>query len=173
MKIFFLTAVLGFILLISIPSQAMDFYILGVNLKWLKDAEPKDYVMMAIGAGSSLIVHELGHYSYARLNNQNIDFHGTSYDLYSSSRQMQKNTAKAGFIAQSLIGLGLTSFDKTRHSYFTRGYTSFEATQLVLYDRKEDRYNDFNTIRKNGGNEDLFFWTISAVSAHNLLRQQW
>ena len=33
--------------------------------------------------------------------------------------------------------------------------------------------NDFNTIKENGGNADLFKLEISAISLHNMLRQEW
>ncbi len=179
MKRFFLKVILGIVLLSIVPSQAIafDFYFNGINLKWLKDAKPKDYIVMILGASSNLFIHELGHIGYKEINNLEYDIKINHYSIstigHNGTNKQIKRSAMSGYILDSSIGLLLTSFEVTRNSYFTKGYTLSNSIGLATYNMRNKKVNDFNTIKNNGGNEDLFFWTITGVSAHNLLRQEW
>jgi hypothetical protein len=161
------------ILLLFIPhiSYAIDFYVFGVNLKWIKNAESKDYGMMILGGITNFVVHESGHYLCSKIEGADIDFNRTRYVLHNTSPKQERNIARTGYIFDSIVGLGLTTFAKD--SYFTKGYTMTNAIGLVTYDIRNKKYNDFNLIKKNNGNEELFKYSIAVISTHNLLRQEW
>ncbi len=123
------------------------FYVQGVDLEWLKDAEPKDAAVMALGAAAAFAAHELAH---------ELTKDGT------------KGEGHAGFAAQSALGLILTSFEGTRNSYFTRGVVGMNNVQIWSYPLRRDRDIDLM------GNDGMAWWGLySTVAVHNTLRVQW
>jgi hypothetical protein len=161
------------ILLILLPVNvyAFDFYVFGINMKWIKNAEPKDYGMMILGGVTNFLVHESGHYLSSKIEGVDVDFNGTNFIMNNASKKEARNIARAGYMLDSIVGLSLTTFAKD--SYFTKGYTLTHSIGLTTYNIRNKKYNDFKTIQENGGNEDAFFYGISAISTHNLLRQEW
>ncbi len=163
----------------AMPAQAMDFYVFGVNLKWFKNTEPKDYGKMVLGGLACAVIHEGNHILYCKAKGMDYDFNLKMNRLDAeiltsgASRKELKQMAMAGYIGDSLAGLLLTSFNKTRNSYFTKGYTLTHSIGLATYNLRAEDISDFETIRENSGNEDTFFYGIAAISAHNLLRQEW
>ena len=172
MKNFFL--VLSIVFIFAMPAYAGDyeFYVFGVNLKWIKNS---DWKMITLGAVSSVVAHELGHISYVKYKGYDCKRDGLDFYTTGMKGSDLQNLGRAGFVVQTGIGLLLTSFEKTRHSDFTRGWTGVTAFQLGTYPIRynKNKKGDFHLIDKGGGNADLEYGIFSAITIHNLLRQEW
>lgn len=162
-------------------SASWNIYINGVNLKWLKDAKPTDYLLIGAGMISQWAVHETGHIAYLEMNdidyNFDCSFSHLSYiegniTAHSESRKQMRRFAKAGYIVDTAVGLLLNTFDSTRKTYFTKGYNMSHSVGLIRY-RFRMKEGDFQLMKDKGSNEETFYCSISAISAYNLLRQEW
>jgi len=153
-----------------------EFYFFGQNLKSFRGC---NLYKAALGAVASVITHELGHALYLELSGKTWEFETSSpFGLAVSTKDSLNNTeyqnfGRAGFALQTLIGLGLSTFEKTKHSDFTKGWVAMNAAQIFSYPvRHDETDNDFELIDKGGGNGNLEFAIVSFLSFDNLSRQE-
>jgi len=128
--------ILGFCLLIY-PAQACaaeksnwEFSFFGIKTTCLKE---RRLLPIIVGAATSLIVHESGHYLMAekygdgRWHSHYVTMYG---DTNHSEQQMFH---RAGFLAQLTVGAILTALPETRHADFTVGFNSFTFAHTLGY----------------------------------------
>ena len=121
----FLTA--GIIFAVTVDANAQsdyEFYFFGINLKSFQES---NWLEVTAGAVASVLVHELGHALYLQSQGKDWDLQSSSSSglaIHTSdtlSENQYRNFGRAGFPLQTFIGAVLTTFDKTRHSDFTKG----------------------------------------------------
>jgi hypothetical protein len=150
-----------------------EFYFFGVNLKSFKDSNA---FTLVLGAAASVLVHEIGHSLY-------LQSQGMSYNLQRSmtgfvvntdenlSDDQMQNFGRAGFALQTGVGTLLSSFNKTRHSDFTKGWTMINAVEVYTYNqRHQDDANDFKMIERGHGNGEQEYSMFVYLSSYNLAR---
>ena len=154
--------------------SGFDFYFFGQNINAFQNS---NWMQVAAGAVASVCVHELGHALYL----QSI---GKSWDLRSSlssgfavhtddnmGRNQLSNFGRAGFALQTLIGTGLSMFEATRYSDFTKGWVAINAVEVLSYKgRRHEIGDDFELIERGGGNSDLELAAFSFLSFNNMMR---
>ena len=151
-------------LLIPISAYGGDyqFYFFGVNANVINRSNWKQ---VTLGAVSAIAVHTAGHLIYGKITNSDVTFTGlTKETIHNASQSEKENFARAGFVAQSLVGLVLTSFEKTRQSSFTKGYIVASALETWSYPIRNRSTGDLSEV------SDLEFAGYSLISLHNLLR---
>ena len=168
----FLFALACQLIFITPVHAGWDFYFFGVNTKTFKEA---DWKMVALGAATSIAVHTAGHYAYAKLNGMSIRQDGfcekISFSNYSAKQN--REIAQAGFVAQHLVGVILTTIPATRHTDFTRGYVAMAWIETATYPIWWQKDGDLNWSHHFGGNRDWEFAAYMAVATHNVLRVNW
>jgi len=136
---------------VSAAQSDYEFYFFGVNLKTFKDS---NWLMVATGAVTSMLTHELGHALY--LESQGKDWNllpsssglAITTDNYLTDKQY-RNFGRSGFALQTGIGTILASFKSTKHSDFTKGFVSMNAVQFYTYDHGgHDNGSDFALIER-------------------------
>lgn len=152
--------------------EKTDFYFFGVNTKTFKEV---NYWKVAAGAITSVAVHTAGHYAYAGLTGMSVRQDGFNEVAgYGYKERQYIEFAQAGFIAQNLVGLVLTSIPATRQSDFTKGYVAMAFIETVSYPLFEHGENgDLNMSNRHGGNATLEYIGYAAIATHNLLRVNW
>ena len=175
-KKFIVVFLVGALVLISSHRTAAafdyEFYFFGINLKTFQNG---NWPMLAAGALTSILCHELGHALY--LDSQGKDWNiiqsqsgltiETDNDLTNSQYQ---NFGWSGFAFQSFLGTILTSFDITRQSDFTKGFVSVTAAQLLSYEhRGHDNGDDFALIERGNGDKDPNFGMLAVINHNNLV----
>jgi hypothetical protein len=151
--------------------SSYEFYAFGINLKTFKDC---NWMAVAAGAVSSILVHEMGHAVY--LESQGKDWRFTTspsgFAVRTSdhlSDSQYHNFGRAGFALQTGIGALLTFFESTRHSDFTKGWVSINAAGIYTYNmRSHDDSNDFDLIEKGHGDWMLEFGMLAFASRNNM-----
>jgi hypothetical protein len=158
----------------AFAQSGFEFYFFGLNMKSFQNS---NWLKVAAGAAASVCIHELGHALY-------LESIGKSYNFSASvssgfSVQTGENLAdaewrdfgRAGFSLQTLVGTGLTLFEKTRHSDFTKGWVGINALQVFSYrGRHNENDGDFALIERGGGNRNMELAAFSLLSIHNLVR---
>ena len=154
---------LTLLLLIPISAYGGDyqFYFFGVNANAINRSNWKQ---VTLGAASAIAVHTAGHLIYGKITNSDVTFAGFKETIHNASQSEKENFARAGFVAQSLVGLILTSFEKTRQASFTKGYVVASALETWSYPIRNRDTGDLNEI------SDAEFAGYSLISLHNLLR---
>lgn len=154
--------------------DGFDVYLFGRNLRSYEDT---NWLKVVAGAAASLVVHELGHALALELTGKSWELRATlpsglavhTEDHLEGSEF--RTLGRAGFVLQSLIGFGLTSFETTKRSDFTKGWVGMNALQISSYrSRRHDIADDFATIEKGGGDGDLEFAVLSLLSVNNIMR---
>ena len=156
----------------SVAQSDWEFYFFGVNLKTFKES---NWLMVATGALTSMLAHELGHALY-------LESQGKDWDLLPSSSGLAIHTDNyltdrqyrylgwSGFALQTGIGTILTSFKSTKHLDFTKGWVSTNVVQLYTYEqRKHNNGDDFALIEKGNGDKGLNMGALALVTQNNLL----
>jgi len=149
-----------------------EFYFFGQNLESFRGC---NLYKAALGAVASVITHELGHALYLELSGKTWEFQaafpsGLAVSTHDSLNNTEyQNFGRSGFALQTLIGLGLSTFEKTRHLDFTKGWVAMNAAQVFSYPtRRNQTDNDFENIDKGGGNGNLEFAIVSFLCVKNL-----
>jgi len=137
--------------------DAWEFNICGINTK---DFQDRQWHKIALGAVSSLAVHELGHIVVSELNGSSTSVRWDSSGpiVWSVSDKPLSNDrlalySAAGFISQTIVGAALVAIPKTRHLDFTFGFTSYSSVNSVTYaitDGTVDYASDTQNIDKYG-----------------------
>ena len=174
-KVYVLGCVLALMAILLVPGSARagwDFYFFGVNTKTFKEA---DWKMVALGAATSIAVHTAGHYAYAVVHGMSVRQDGFSemISFTENSPQRIREFMQAGFVAQHLVGLALTSIPYTRQTDFTRGYVAMAWIETATYPILWQKDGDLNWSHHFGGNRDWEFAAYMAVATHNVLRINW
>ena len=153
-----------------------EFYLFGVNIKSFRNC---NWLQVAAGAATSLLVHELGHALYMEAQGKKWDFEvsgssGMAITFTDSlSPRQYRDFGRAGFALQTGIGLLLASMPATRGRDFTKGWVGVNSVQLYTYQvRTHEHGNDLSMIEKGGGNTDLEMGMLAMVSSYNLLQTQ-
>ena len=164
-------------LLVCIGCANTKFYFFGVDSEVFTQATNKEATIAALGAITSVATHVTGHWLAGEL--WGVDWHfedsyRTEYvDHYDNDNDLRW-FARGGFVLQNGIGLVLTSFEKFRYSYFTKGFVATTAIEVWTYPILHRGYaSDFRTIDYADGNGDLEWGIYSTVALHNLLRVPW
>ena len=155
------------------------FYFMGVDMDIVRDAEPKDWFLTSAGIASSFAAHAAGHWVFGEVFGVEFEYrdfytkeHVTNVGEYSDSDA--RWFGRGGFVTQHAIGLGLTSFEASRYSYFTKGYVGFAAYQTWTYKPfNNSDYNDLKWLDDHGGDGDLEWGIYSLIALHNVLRVPW
>ncbi|MDY6881873.1 MAG: hypothetical protein SV686_16695 [Thermodesulfobacteriota bacterium] len=153
-----------------------EYYFFGQNLKAFKNC---NWYEVAIGAASSVLVHELGHILYLELSGNSWDMEASfpsGLAVHTNDALEESETAnfgRAGFALQTLIGAGLVFFEKTRYLDFTKGWVAMNAVQVASYkSRTHDIGDDFDLIDSGGSNGDVEFGVFCFISLHNLMKME-
>jgi hypothetical protein len=142
----------------------------------LKDeVTPKNIGNFMLGMGTSVGTHVVGHHLAGEIFDMNIEMRGMNelvVDELDHPNSELRWFGRSGFILQLGINTFLTSFEKTKHSYFTKGYTAASCTELLTYPvrRKSDGFNNFNYIDKYGGNGDRDMVIFTSVASYNFYK---
>jgi len=158
---------------VSVAQSDYEFYFFGVNLKTFKEG---NWFMIATGAATSMLVHELGHAL-------NLESQGKDWNfLYSSSglaihtndyltSEQYRNFGRAGFALQMGIGALLTSFEGTKRHDFTKGWVGINAAQIYTYNlRSHDNGDDFALIERGNGDKRFVAGSFAFISQYNLMQ---
>ena len=131
-----------------------EFNIMGITSKHIKN---RDWKAVALGAVSSLVVHEAGHLLWAETHGGgHFDWDERAvimedYDKRSHSEQQM--FYRAGFLAQLIVGGTLTAIPKTRYSDFAVGFNSLATIEMgtyVLVGHGNDDTNDVKQLDHGG-----------------------
>lgn len=157
---------------VSAAQSDWEFYFFGVNLKAFKDS---NWLMVATGAVTSLLTHELGHALYLESQGQDWNLVPSSSGLaihtdnYLTDKQY-RNLGRSGFALQTGIGTILTSFESTKHLDFTKGWVSVNVAQFYTYEqRSHDNGDDFALIERGNGDKGLNLGALAFITQNNLL----
>ncbi len=174
-KIFlFLSVLFIFNANLALAQGSFEFYFFGQNISSFQNG---NWLKATAGAVASLCIHELGRALY-------LESIGKSWDLNASiasgfsirtdeilTDTEKGNFGRAGFALQSLVGTGLTLFEKTRNWEFTKGWVAMSTAQVYTYQgRRNDNDDDFAMIEKGGGKSDLEYAAFSFLSFNNWMR---
>lgn len=158
----------------AFAQSGFDFYFFGQNIKSLQNS---NWLKVAAGAVASVCIHELGHALYLEANGKSWDFKASipsGFAVYTDDNLADgewSNFGRAGFALQTLIGMGLTFFEETKYSDFTKGWVTMNVVQVLSYQgRRHDIGDDFELIERGGGNSDLELVTFSVLSYNNMIR---
>ena len=132
--------------------------------------------MMALGIGSSFLVHELSHVLYAEMNGgghfDSSEFVAIMEDYHNQSYGVQQNFHRSGFVGQLLVGGILTAIPATRHSDFALGFNSATAINTAVYTISGGfAGDDVSDIKRlDHGEAEGIAYTVaaSALSIYNL-----
>jgi len=161
------------LLLFPSPCSAAEksdyrFYFFGVNADAVQKA---DWKQVALGAVAAYAVHWVGHVGYAKLSGNDVSCGWETEILQGDPSTAEKrNFARAGFVAQSIVGLALTSFEGSRRWDFTRGYVALSAIETLSYPLRRSDEGDIKMLNRYGADGDLEWGIYSAIAVHNLLR---
>lgn len=157
----------------AFADSGFEFYLFGVNVKAFQGS---DWKKIAAGALASVVVHELGHALYLESRGKDWDFNmsysGAAIETSDAlSEKELRGFGRAGFLLQTGIGLLLTSFEKTRQSDFTKGWAYANIFEVWSYSwRNHDHGDDFELIRRGGGNPDSGLRLFCAMTLYNTWR---
>lgn len=164
-------------LIASIPGLATaksdyDFYFFGIKLESFNDC---NWLKVAAGAATSILVHELGHALYLEYAGKPWDFKASLSSGFAVQTRAHLSDAdrchfgRAGFALQTFVGTLLTTFKKTKRSDFTKGWIGINTVQVYSYRfRNHADGNDFKVIDQGGGNGNMENVLFSAMSTYNL-----
>lgn len=167
-------------LLISFPIFAADleFNVFGINPKHFKDRSPA-YII--IGAATSILAHELGHYVVAEYYNMDPNMiisifpheNHVEYRNYITDHEHQM-FSRAGFLSQLAIGSILTILPKTRHSDFTLGFNGFAFSNTSIYIMTEGLDKESSDIENlhNGRQEGIMYSFIMGTLTYINLKKE-
>lgn len=168
MKRLLLVALIG-IMLSGCASTKV--YIMGVDVKEAVKAE--DIVKMGLGAAASVAAHVAGHYIAGEFVGADIrqDF---DREIITNPQDLTASDwrwfARGGFAFQALVNTALTSFEATRTSFFTRGFTLMTIAENFSYRLRRPDDGDVELINRFGGNGDMEFYLYSGMSLWNMYR---
>ncbi len=158
---------------ISVAKSDYEFYFFGVNLKAFKDS---NWMMVAAGAATSVLAHELGHILYLKSQGRDwrLESSPSGLAVHTNNHLSNKQHRKFGlwgFAFQAGIGAALTTFESTKHLDFTKGWVGMNVVELWTYKhRKHDNGDDFESIERGNGDSELYFGGLSAITQYGLLK---
>ena len=147
-----------------------EINIFGINMKTFKNS---NWMEVAAGALSSVLVHEMGHALYLTSQGKEWEFSAAYSGLAvetdeNLTNSQYRNFGRAGFALQSLVGAFLTFFDSTRNTDFTKGWISMNTFQISTYSlRGHHAGSDFDLIEKGNGDKELEFSAFAIISEYN------
>jgi hypothetical protein len=154
--------------------SGFEFYFFGQNLKTFQNCNLAELV---VGAVASVAAHELGHALYAELAGKSWELEASvpsGFAVHSNdsfSDREYRDFGRSGFALQTVIGVVLTSFEKTRNSDFTKGWVGMNAIEASAYKiRPRNGGDDFDLVDRGGGNGDIEYAVVSVLSLNNLRR---
>lgn len=168
MRRVFIFITLLLVLSISSNATAMEYSILGVNTKWLKE---RDWKKVVLGAATSMAVHVAGHLLY-------LEWQGKDWYMDGKAEicddPLTPNEARwfgrAGFVAQ--VGTALVLSLVMEDSDFARGFCAATVVGTVAYPLQHDTSEgpgDFYLIDKYGGDWKFEYGLYSVGSITSLV----
>ena len=149
--------------------SSMKFYVCGVEIN-KKDWNHYTFV----GVTASVYTHMLGHYLFAELNGVEIHQEGKYevVDYYKTDSDL-RSFARGGFVLQNAVNILLTTFERTRNTSFTKGYTITTALETWFYplryrDPKDE--GDFHSLDRHDGNGTAEHNLYSTIALYNVLK---
>lgn len=115
--------VLFLCILLTFPAAVQAFQI---NLFGVPVTGKHDWPKVLYGAAASFLVHEAGHYAYAQAQGFEPEYHFTHV---SCDHTPDENFARAGFVAQLIVGSVLRHLD----SDIAFGFIGYSAGQAGMY----------------------------------------
>jgi hypothetical protein len=175
-RIIILSALFIFYSPAAFAESGFDFYFFGQNINAYQNS---NWIEVTAGAVASLCIHELGHALYLESIGKSWEFQVSApsgFAVHTADNLADDESSilgRAGFALQTLIGTGLTLFEETRHSDFTKGWVGMTAAQVLSYrGRRHDNGDDFELIERGGGDNDLELAGFSILSMKNLIRSK-
>jgi len=165
-------AIIAILLVLSGCAQAYAFEckLCGVSLN--KHLTWESVGKMAIGAISSIIVHEAGHLITMEITG--ADYHWET--LFSSecsgvSPAEARWIARNGFLFQHGVNLALLKWKP--ETDFTVGYTVTTSLVTLTYPLRHDGDGDFDMIDRCGGSGDAEWALFGGLAVRNLFVVEW
>lgn len=145
-------------------------FIFGTELQ--RNVKYNNYAKMLGGAAASIAFHTLGHHLVAEIFQVDIYQDGLNECTIEGthSRADLRWVSRGGFLLQSLVGIGLTSFEYSRDSYFTKGFVGMTALELGAYPLIWKDEGDFQSITNRGGDGSDEYNLYALIGAYNLYR---
>ena len=159
------------LLTLTFGCAGTKFYFFGVDTALVTEASRKDALKVVAGAAVSVAAHVGGHYLAAEIVGVDVKQVNVFKEEFSNGTDGDYRwCARGGFMLQHGFNLVLTSFEATRYSYFTKGYTALAAVETWAYPLvNKGYYSDLRTSQDNG----LDYAIYSGIALHNMLRIPW
>ena len=159
------------LLLVISGCASTKVYILGIDVdQVITDMKAEDVEMIIFGATASILTHMAGHYLVAELVKADIDQRGFR-EVITNPRNLNSSDhrwiARAGFVSQLVVNTMLTSFEATRESYFTRGYTLATMLEIGTYPLLWSDWGDLKHLEDYSGNEKAEWAFYTGMSLYN------
>jgi len=149
-------------------------YVLGIDAKQsISDMKEKDAEKIVLGIIVSGITHIVGHHIAAELVGGDLDQQGleeVTLNWRKLSNSDHRWISRGGFVAQTLVNTVLTSFEATRDSYFTRGYTLGTMLNMAGYQLTSPSSSgegDWHYLDEVGGNSDFEWGLFTSIGLYN------
>jgi len=141
----------------------------GIPVERFKHAEPEEYLEMAVGMGTSMLVHWGSHVLWLELNGKDWHQSGLKEICESSLTNSEARMfGRAGFVGSLVVGTGL-KFTPLNDTWFATGYHSMTFLEISLYPALHHGEGDLHLIEERGGNDDLEYVIYTGWSAALLL----
>lgn len=171
--------ILGTLMLTGCASTKV--YVLGLDAKQtVRDLKEEDAEKIVLGALVSVGTHIAGHHIAAKLVGGEIDQKGLFKEVTTNSEELSNSDhrwiARGGFVVQTLVNTALTSFEATRESNFTRGFTLGTILQIGTYplnlpgEPGGDDADDIKYLDNYGGNGTAEWVFYTGISGYNFYR---
>ena len=152
---------------ILVGCSSKNWKINGIPMQDFKTT-PKNYVKLIGGAGTSFLVHYLGHVVY--LESNGIEWHQSGLNEVIDepiSNKDKRWSGRIGFVSQLAGGVVLKFgpwSEDFKNGYFTTGYHIGTALEVCTYPIRWDDTGDLDMIERGNGNEDLEYGIYSVSS---------
>jgi len=157
--------------LVSSGCSSTKVYVLGIDANQaISDMKSEDAGKIILGAVASVATHIAGHYIAAEMVGGDIDQQGIREVVINSGELSESDhrwIARGGFVAQTLVNMALTSFEATRKSYFTRGFTLATMLEIGTYPLRWQDEGDLHYLEEYGGNSEIEWGLYTGASLYN------
>ena len=151
--------------------QDFKVYVFGVDIELYKD---KNWGLITLGALSSILTHEMGHYLSARALGKKSEIYiypeGMACKI-EDDKAFDEHSAvlfnQCGFMLQIGIGALLSATPGIKKSDFTLGWVSINVFQTYSYELRHPKDGDFNNIKKHNWDWENFSKIVKTFSLLN------
>lgn len=163
-----------FVALIQVPgvqedAVAMEYSVMGVNMKWLKE---RNWWKISLGAVTSVAVHCAGHLLYLESQEKDWRFE-FPYEICKDPLTINQKRwfSRAGFVAQ--VGTAFILSLTVNDSDFVRGFCAVAVVETISYPIRFPVWGgvgDFAHLDRNGCNWQFEYglYSISSIISFGL-----